>query len=226
LEATPPDARGESVLLWSARAATLDGNFNRAVDDIGRLRKLFPASARLAEGVFIQGAALIETGRFQEALMVFDDLITHHPESAWTTRAWLRKGDALYQLGVEQESNFAASIAAYEEALLRHDATPATRFEACFKIGRGLEKNNRVADAFDYYYANVVSPFFELLQTDPANAAHSGEWFSRAVFRAVEMLSAKNDPDAAIRLLDRVIQNNAPGAVEAAERIKRLRKQF
>ncbi len=223
--AAPQDAWSDAVLLWAARAAMQVDDFTRAVDEIARLRRMFPTSERLPEGAFIQGDALMELGRFQESLLVFDDLITRHPESAWTTRAWLRKGDALYQLGVEQEANYNASIVAYEEALLRYDITPATRFEAEYKIGRGFERTNRMNEAFDQYYAKVVVPFFEQWQADATVVSAAGEWFMRGIFRAAEILDLKNDTDTAVHLLNRVIRLRAPGAAEARERIQRLRQK-
>jgi len=157
--------------------------------------------------------------RFEEAALVFDDLVTRLPESAWTTRAWLRKGDALYLLGAGGDAWFNAAAAAYEEALLRYDITPAMRFEALYKTGRALERLDRETDALGVYTARVAEPFLELWQAgDPATEG-AGEWFSRAVFRAADLL-ATEDAAAASRCLEGVVLHNAPGALEAAARME------
>ena len=215
--ASPQDARLAAVWVWSARAAALAGNFSNAVDVIGGLRREFPSSTELlAEGVFVQGVALLQLGRFDEAVMVFDDLVTRLPESAWTTRAWLRKGDAFYLLGAGRDEGFNAAAAAYEEALLRHDITPAERFEALYKNGRALERANRAAEALALYTEGVAEPFLELWQTGGPATGGAGEWFARAVSRAAGLLETGD----AARLLESVILHNAPGAEEAAARMK------
>ena len=217
--ASPRDARLAAVWVWSARAAALSGNFNRAVDDIGRLRREFPSGEELPGGVFVQGVALLELGRFEEAVMVFDDLVTRLPESAWTTAAWLRKGDALYLLGAGRDAWFAAASAAYEEALLRYDITPAERFEALYKSGRALGRVNREADALVLHAANVAEPFLDAWQAgDPATRG-AEEWFARAVSRAADLLAAED----AFHLLESAASHNAPGAAEARARMKLLK---
>ena len=219
--ASPRDARVGAAWVWAARAAVLAGDFNHAVDIIGRLRRELPAGAGLAEGVFIQGVALLELGRFGEAAMVFDDLVTRLPESAWTTRAWLRKGDALYLLGAGGDAWFAAAAAAYEEALLRYDITPAERVEALYKKGRALERMNRATDARDVYAVGVAEPFLEAWQGNGLATKEAAEWFMRAVFRAADLLAAED----AAGLLENAAATGAPGAAEAVARAEFLRKK-
>ncbi|MCL1888373.1 MAG: tetratricopeptide repeat protein [Kiritimatiellaeota bacterium] len=223
--ASPRDARVAVALVWSARAAALAGDLDRTVDDIGRLRRVPATDECLSEGVFVQGVALMGLGRFEEAARVFDDLLIRHPESAWTTAAWLRKGDALYLLGAGRDAWFDAAAAAYGEALLRYDITPAARLEASYKHARALERANHAGDAPTFYTAGVAAPFLDSWQAGPPATADGAGWFSRAVFRAADLLVSRGETGAALEWLGRVADANAPGADEAVERRKKVKEE-
>ena len=73
---------------------------------MSRVQREYPHTPRLAESRFVQGDALCELARFDEAVLVFDEIINHQADSDWVTPAWGRKGDCLFALGNERPARY------------------------------------------------------------------------------------------------------------------------
>ncbi len=222
VERWPDGPWADAALLWAGRAAFRLDNFTQAIDLMARLWKAYPESKRLAEGRFVQADALCELARFDEAVLLLNEVITRYPESDWVTPAWGRKGDSLFSMGVDNPHRFEEAMASYREMLGRRDVTEEVALQAEFKIGRCLEKLKLVDAAIEHYYTRVILRF---LETRAKGLPHedASVWFTRAAFNVADLLT-QNDPDAAIRILRRVAETDVPGQVEARQRLEQLER--
>jgi TolA-binding protein len=212
----------DAALLWAGRASFRLADYTQVVELMTRLYKEFPQSPRLAEGRFLQADSLVELARFDEAILLFDEIINRFPESDWVTAAWGRKGDCLFSMAADKTGRFSEAITAYQEMLARRDITPEMVLQAEFKIGRCQEKLKRIDAALEQYYTRVILKYAEYrTQTGWHNEA-AATWFTRAAFQMADLLVQKNDIDAATRVLMRVIQAGVPGQIEARQRLERL----
>jgi len=219
----PDGPWADAALLWAGRAAFRLDDFIQAVELMGRLWKAYPASQRLAEARFVQADALCELARFDEAVLLLNDVITRYPESDWGTPAWGRKGDSLFSMGVDTPNRFEEAMAAYREMLVRRDVTPAMALQAEFKIALCLQKLKRVDEAVEHYYTRVILPFLEARATGRPEE-DAAVWFTRAAFNAAELLTQAGDTVAAARVLRRVADTDVPGQAEARQRLERLER--
>lgn len=218
----PQGPWADAALLWAGRAAFRLTDYTRTVEIMARLWKEFPRSARLAEGRFLQADALVELARFDEAVLLFDEIITRYPESDWVTSAWGRKGDCLFSMGTETAGRFAEAMQAYREMTARRDATPEMLLQAEFKIGRCLEKLKRTDEATEQYYARVILRYIEDRSRGVWYDEAAATWFTRAAFQMADLLTQKGEVEAAVRVLQRVVQAGVPGQVEARQRLERM----
>lgn len=220
----PQGKWADAALLWAGRAAFRRAAYTQAVELMSRLQREYPHSTRFAESRFVQGDALCELGRLDEAVLVFDEVIGRYADSDWVTAAWGRKGDALFSLGTDKPARYAEAIKAYREELARRDVTPELVLQAEFKIGRCLEKMRQPAAALDQYYSHVIVRYQDDRQRGIWYSEAAGGWYVRACFQAAELLEQKGAVDQAERVLNRVIQGGFPGQEEARQRVERLRK--
>ncbi len=218
----PRHALADAALILAARAAVRRAEFPAGIALLSRLARDYPESGRLAEARYLQGDALCEMARFEEAILVFDEIVNRYPESAWVTPAWLRKGDSLLALGSSTTNRYDEAFKAYAVVLARPDADAATRLQAAFKRGRCLEKMGQADEAVDHYYDQVMLRF---LRERGAGAELGGEaqaWFARAAMQAAAVMEAQGRPEAAVRVLQRLIGSGVPGAAEAQALVERI----
>lgn len=222
-ERWPDGAWGDTALLWAGRAAFRLNDFTSAIEILGQLWQIYPESKQLAEGRFVQADALCELARFDEAVLLLNEVVARYPESDWITPAWGRKGDALFSLGVDNPSRFDEAIVAYREMLGRRDITPAMALQGEFKIARCLEKLKRTDEAIEQYYTHVILRFLETRARGLPDA-DAAVWFALAAFNAAELLIQQGDTAAAARILRRVADTDVPGQAEARQRLERLER--
>jgi TolA-binding protein len=222
-ERWPEGPWSDFALLWAGRAAFRLDDLPQTVELMGRLWKTYPASQRLAEARFVQADALCELRRFDEAVLLFNEVITRYPESDWGTPAWGRKGDSYLLMGGDDPKRFQEAMDSYREMLGRRDVTPSMALQAEYKIGRCLEKLKRVNEAIEHYYSRVVVPFLD----DRAKGRIDDEaavWFTLAAFNAADLLVQTGKTAAAARVLQRVADTDLPGRSEARQRLERLER--
>ena len=224
VEAWPHGAWADAAMLWAGRVAFRQADYTNSVNLMSRLQRDYPLSSRFAESRFVQGDALCMLARYDEAVLVFDEIISRYADSDWVTPAWARKGDCLFSLGSDKPARYEQALSAYREVLGRRDAAPEMILQAEFKIGRCLQKKKKVDAAIDQYYSRVVLRYLDDRQKGVYYSETASTWFVQAAFQAAELLEQKKEFEQAERILNRVVQSNAPGREEAQQRILRLRK--
>ena len=219
----PRGAWADAAVLWAGRVAFRCADYTNTVNLMSRLQREYPQSPRFAESRFVQGDALCMLARYDEAVLLFDEIIGRYADSEWVTQAWARKGDSLFALGSDKPARYDQAMKAYREVLGRRDAAPEMILQAEFKIGRCSQKKQQVDDAIDRYYSFVVLRYLEDVQKGKIYSADASTWFVQAAFQAAELLEQKKDIEQAERVLNRVVLSKVPGYQEAQQRILRLR---
>ncbi len=219
----PTSRWADAALVWAARAAFAANDFTGTIELVTRMVRAHPQSTRLPEALLVQADALMELARYDEAVLLLDQVITQSAESEWARLALLRKGDALFAMGAGNSARYREALMAYRQMLTQNNLTPSLMLQLQFKAGRCLEKLKQIDEAIDQYYTEVIVRFL--------NERTRGTWFDerstglfvRAGFTVAELYEQKGHSDQAIRVLQRVAQSGVPGADEARQRIERLR---
>jgi outer membrane protein assembly factor BamD (BamD/ComL family) len=222
----PADNWAAAALLWAGSAAFRRSEYTAAVEIMSRLPRDYPASPRLAEARFVQAEALCELARFEEAILVLDEIVNRYPESEWVTPAWMRKGDSLLSLGSGNPRYYEQAMQAYAVVEARPDVTIEQALQAAFKSGRCLEKLRRADEALERYYDRVVVRFLRERGAGVWHGTAAQTWFASAGLQAAELLEARGDYEAAVRVLRRVEQADVPGKIEARTRLQRIQAEY
>ena len=222
----PKSREAPSALTWSARAAFAENDFKLAIQTVTKLAERYPDSPERARGYIVQGEALIELARFDEAVLVLDRVaVMEHVTAAERVRAQTLRADALYAMGADNPARYTAALEAYRAIRFGGTLSDSEQIEISFKMARALEKMKRMDEAVDQYYTQVVLAYRngrlrQVRFDDEARAA-----FSRAAFRLAEEHESRGRDRQAIDVLRLVEQSDVPAAAEAAKRIDRISRK-
>lgn len=222
----PESSSAPVAIVWSARASFADNDFARAVSTATKLADMKADDTVRAAGLLVQGEALIELARFDEAVLVLERAaLAAGMASKERFQAQLLKADALFAMGADNPVRYIAALDAYRTLQLGADLEPSQKISIAFKIGKTLERLKRLDEAIDQYYTQVVIAYSNgrekgLRYTDEAHAA-----FSRAAFRLAEEYESRGQDYQAVNMLSIVVASKVPAADEAARRIDRIRKK-
>ena len=219
-----PDRREvPDALLTAARAMLADKRWEAAAAAAARLAALAPDSGHAAAARKIQGEALHEQMRFEEAILVFDEIIRSWPGTPDARDALFQKGTCLFALGNEDPSRYAAAEECFRELL--PDAGFAESFQLNYRIGRCRERVGDIQGAFETYYGNVGA-YEAPARPVPAGAlSDAATWYSRSLLNAADIASSHEEHGgvaAATRLLERLAHSDLPGHAKAEEALRRL----
>ena len=215
-----------AALLWAARAAFSDGNYSRAIQLSADLAERHADPKVKPQALMVQGKALIELSRFDEAVLVFDRvLVAEDIHQDDRVRAKMLKADALYAMGSDNPSRYAAALEAYRDVRFGGNLSASERLLLSFRIARSLDKLKRTEEALDQYYTQVVLVYREGRLagghfTDEARAA-----FSKSAFRLADEYENRGQGRQALRVLELVAESDVPAADEAVRRIDRMRRK-
>ena len=214
------------ALLWAARCASALADYSKAVDLATRTAAAAANDkAIFAEALLVQGGALMELGRYPEAVQVFDRAVTQAADDGSAARAAALKADALYAMGAGDLQRYEEAIAAYSALGDGSSLSPDLKIEVAFKIGRALEKLRRPSEAMDQYYKNVVLAFSAGTAEGVLFGAPAGTFFSRAAFMLADYFEAAGDMRAVKSVLDRVVASGVPAAEAAKKRLNELKSK-
>ncbi len=221
----PGNGWADAALVWAARSAYGEADFTGAVETVARLIREYPQSLRRVEARLVQAEALMELARFDEAVLVLDQVVGQAPDSEWGGQARLRKGDCLFALGADNTLRYQEAMDVYRDLLQQASLTPTVVLQLHYKVGRCLEKMKRVDEAIDHYYSEVMLRY----QNERARGVwydeSSASLYVRSAFNIAELYEQKGQPEQAVNVLQRLIQSGVPGGDEAGQRIDRLRKK-
>ena len=218
-----PDA--PEALVWAARAAFAENDYDAAIRDATRLAEKYPKSASSMRGLLVQGEALMELARFDEAVLVLERVALADGVAVEDKfRARLLGADALFAMGADNPVRYQEALEKYREMRVG-EITPSQSLSVSYKIAKTLEKLKRTDEAIDRYYTDVVLAYREarghgVRFDDEARAA-----FSRAAFRLADEHESRGKDYQAVHILELVVVSDVPAAKEASERIKRIKRK-
>lgn len=219
-----PDRREvPDALLTAARAMLAAKRWEAAAAAAARLVALSPEPGHAAAARKIQGEALHEQMRFEEAILVFDDIIRSWPGTADARDALLLKGTCLFALGNEDPSRYAAAEECFRELL--PDAGFAESSQLNYRIGRCRERVGDVKGAYETYYGNVLA-YQAPSHPVPAGAlSDAATWYTRSLLNAADIAATHEEHGGvatATKLLEKLAHSDLPGHAKAEEALRRL----
>ncbi len=219
----PKAPASPSALTWAARAAFADNDFLFSIRLVSRLAEQYPDSAEKVRGYLVQGEALIELARFDEAVLVLERVDSSKLSSAEErVRAKILRADALFAMGADHPVRYREALRAYQSVRLSENLSPSLRLSVSFKIGRTLEKLNRLDEAIDQYYASVVLAYREGRMKNVRFDDEARATFARAAFRLADEYESRGKDFQAMHILELVVASDVPAADEAEKRIDRI----
>ena len=220
------ESHAAESLMWAARAALADTDFARAIALSTRLAEKYPKSSELPQALLVQGEALIELSRFDEAVLVLDRAaVTESVSPEDRVRAQTLRADALYAMGADNPARYTAALEAYRAIRFGGTLSADAQIVVSFKIARALEKMKRMDEAIDQYYTQVVLAYRERRLRNEHLGDEARTAFSRAAFRLAEEFESRGRDRQAISVLELVAQSDVPAAPEALKRIERISRK-
>lgn len=221
----PDTPRAAEAYLWAARCATALNDYSKAIELATKAANTSDSDSLFADALMVQGEALMEQGRYAEAVMVFDRAASKSGSAGVNAaKAAALRADALYAMGAGDLSRYEEAIAAYRALPDGSALSNDRRIEVAFKIGRALEKLRRTGEAMDQYYKNVVLAYQAGVNRGVLYGTAARTFFSRAAFALADYLGAAGDRKGAASVLERVRAAELPASGEAARRLEELKK--
>ena len=219
----PDDTRAPRALLWSAKADLRQSENQNALDTLATLGNLYGDSEVMPEARYTQAKALCNLARFEEAVTLIDNSTVKFPESAFTTRALILKGDAIFSLYGTAKSAYSITnaLSAYEIAGGRADATAETRLECNYKRARCLEKGGDAESVAQHYYDNVIAPFYTLANSGDVSPL-CVSFYEKAVFACARLNEQAGATGKALSILRRLTEYKTPERAQAEREIARI----
>ena len=213
------------ALLWAARCASEMTDYSKAVE-LATQAATAAANDRafFVEALLVQGEAIMELGRYAEAVQVFDRAVTQAGTGPNAVKAATLKADALYAMGAGNLTCYEEAITAYRALLEVNSLTPDRKIEIAFKIGRALEKLRRTREAMDQYYRHVVLAYSAGVAKGILFGVPARTFFARAAFSHADYDRAAGDIKSAASILKRVVAAKVPASDEARRRLVELQK--
>ncbi|MBR4354323.1 MAG: tetratricopeptide repeat protein [Kiritimatiellae bacterium] len=214
------------AMLWSARAALAENEFAQAVSTITGMLAKNPDVRLKAEGMLVQGQALIELARFDEAVLVLErvSLMGDIPAED-RQKALIMRADSLFAMGADNPVRYDQALEAYRTIRMGEDLTPSIKLNLAYKIGRTLEKQKKTEEALDQYYTQVVLGYRRLREQQVALDDAAQAVFARAAFRLADEYESRGLGRQSRQILELVVRSDVPAAAEAAQRIERSRRK-
>ena len=211
------------ALLWAARAALAENDGGLAIQLSTRLVERYPDSSFKAGALLVQGEALVDQARFDEAVLVFERAISADGvSSADRQRAQVLKADALFAMGADNPVRYQTALDAYQTVRFGGDLPASGRIVLAFKIARTLEKLKRIDEAVDQYYTQVVLAYREgRLRSERLNDEARAA-FSRAGLRLADEFESRGKDRQAMNVLALLADSDVPAAEEARKRMRRI----
>ncbi len=227
-------------IVRAARCAAALSDFPKVVELTGRVAtNAVPGEAdseavasHVAEALVLQGEALKELARFDEAVLVFERAGLMADSEALRCRAEISRADCLFAMGADDAKRYQSALEAYRALLQGEKLTPSARLELAFKVGRTYEKLRRFEEAAEEYYTNVVLAYWNGVQPESGGNPHrilfdgaARAFFARAAFILADYYESRGEPRQAVQMLEYLVAARVPSADEAKRRIRRLKER-
>ncbi len=99
--------------------AMKDGKYPLAVANFTRLQHQYPKSPLVEPADYFAANALYETGKFDQAILQFNDLVMRYPKGRFAAQALLRQGEAFLKMNDRIDARLTL-----QKLMADHDGTP------------------------------------------------------------------------------------------------------
>lgn len=226
-DAAPDGKYAPEALMWASRAAFADNDLPLAIKTATHLASRYSTdSSAKTQALLVQSEALIESARFDEAVLILESVISSKSATAADRlKAGTLKADALFAMGSDNAARYGAALEAYQAIRFGGALSADEQIVLSFKIARTLDKLKRTEEAIAGYYKSVVLAYCKgreggVFYGDAVRAA-----FTRAAFRIADHYESRGNDYQALRILDIVAGSDVPAANEAVKRIAAIRKK-
>jgi tetratricopeptide (TPR) repeat protein len=215
----PSSAWAPSALLWASRAAFAGNEFLMAVDLSTKLARDYPDAAEKICGYLVQGEALVELSRLDEAVVVLEKVVSDSKSPAGErVRAKTLKADALFAMGADNPARYREALADYRAIAMGGDIDADAKLSLAYKIARTLERLGRTDEAIGQYYAEVVCAYRSGRAAGQRYGDEGRATFARAAFRLADEYENRGDKAQADAMLKLVVRSDVGAAAEEARR--------
>lgn len=198
-------------------------------------KKTFAGAAWMAEALVLQGEALCELGRFEDAEFVLERAARANGGEAMQHRAALARANCYFVMGAGDAKRYQSAIDAYGMIQKDESYSPSQRIAASYNMARALEKLRRLDEAADVYYTNVVQAYWDGVRPDGSPGAEDAprvwfdssarQYFSRAVYNLADHYESRGELRQAARMLEYLVRAGLPAKKEARRRIAQLKEK-
>ena len=178
-------------------------------EEVAARNGAFSSRARLE-----QAAILTSQGKSLDANLVIDKVLSSSPDHALKATALIEKGKNFYTLGEQDPSNYRLAIEVWKQVASEEASDPVWRNQALTRIGTALEKSGDDNAA--------VASYYEVFKPSPGSTPEFF-WFYKAGFAAGRIFEVQQKWNEAIRVYEIMASTEGPRAVEAKNRIQRIR---
>ena len=223
------------ALVRAARCMAAQSDYPKVIELVSRIVKHpsavaaasqeTPETPILAEALLLQGEALIDQARFDEAVLVLERASRLPVSDEVRRRAAVLKADGLFARGADNSAYYQKAVDAYRTVQQDADVPPSMRLVVSFKLARALEKMHNYREASDQYYTNVVMAYVDGVRAGVLFDGNARAFFARAAFNLADAYEASGHGRQAERMLRYVVDAQVPSADAARQRIARLRKE-
>ena len=223
------------ALVRAARCLAAQSEYTKVIEIVSRVvahpaavtaaGQQTPETPVVAEALLLQGEALIDQARFDEAALVLERASRLPVSDDVRRRAAALRADCLFARGADNSAYYQQAVDAYRTVQQDADVPPSMRLMVSFKLARALEKMHNYSEASDQYYTNVVMAYVDGVRAGVLFDGNARSLFARAAFVLADAYEASGNRRQAERMLRYVVSAKVPSADAARERIARLRKE-
>lgn len=231
------------AIVRAARCASALSDFPKVVELAARASsnavpvetsaKATPETPYVAEALVLQGEALKELARFDQALYVFDIASRMPVSDALQRRAVVSRADCLFAMGADDAKCYHSALEVYRGLRQDDKLSPSLRLAISYKIGRTYEKLRRFEEAAEEFYTHVVLAYWNAVRQDGAEDPARRVWFdgnsrvifARAALNLADYYESRGEVRQAIKILDYLVAARVPSMDEAKRRIERLKEK-
>lgn len=216
-----------SALLWSARAAFASNDFAKTIDIVNKLASEYSNSPDKSAALVVQGKALVELSRFDEAIVVFqaaaaDPKIT----PVERIRARTNLADVLFVMGADNPVRYNEALDEYKALYMGEQLNSGDKINLAFKMARTLEKLEQMDLALDRYYGDVVCAYRDARERGEVFNDTVKSNFARAAFRLCDEYERRGQKSSVEKILRLVIRSDVKASVdEARRRLRRIKNE-
>ena len=165
---------------------------------------------------FEQASIKRNNGAYEEALVLYNDLLEQNPPTDLLASTLAAKGETLYFEASQDLKKLDDSIKTFDQLASLPDISRYWKNLAFYKKAKALQWLGKKDEMLAAYYDALALP---------ADAFGTPEyyWFYRAGFDAAESLESDEQWEASIAIYRKLAKAKGPRAAEVEERIKRLR---